>query len=111
MTLAMVCLVLLGRRLTLQNEQSLTALLGVDQGVHLKRLLVRTVIVSLAFELAGAAVLAVRFWGAPGVGSAGRAVYAACSMPSARSAMPGLACFPTVWSNSGVIRSSWAPCP
>jgi len=90
----MVCLVLLGRRLTIQSEQSLTASLGVDQVVRLKRLLVRTVIVSLAFELAGASVLAVRFWGAPGVGSAGRAVYAGLFHAVSAFCNAGLSLFP-----------------
>lgn len=60
MTLAMVCLVLLGRRLSMQSELNLTASLGWEAASQLKRLLYRTIVFTIIAEGVGAMILTVR---------------------------------------------------
>ncbi len=74
MTLAILCLVLLGKRMSLQNERTLTTALGVEAAHQLKRLLVRTVLFTLAVEGAGALALAGRLAWRYGY-TQGRALY------------------------------------
>jgi len=61
MTLATVCLVLLGRRLSIQSELTLTASLGGEEVNQIKRLLYRTIVFAFAAEGVGALVLMTRF--------------------------------------------------
>lgn len=74
MTLAMVCLVLLGRRLSIQSELTLTASLGGEEANQLRRLLYRTIAFVFAAEFVGALVLMIRLIMRHGV-PAGRAFY------------------------------------
>jgi len=60
MTLATVCLVLLGRRLSIQSELTLTTSLGGEEAAQLKRLLYRTVVFTFAVEGISALVLMTR---------------------------------------------------
>jgi len=74
MTLAMVCLVLLGRRLSIQSELTLTASLGGEEANQLKRLLLRAVVFTFVVEGVGALVLMTRLVLGHGF-TAGRAFY------------------------------------
>jgi trk system potassium uptake protein TrkH len=74
MTLATACLVLLGRRLSIQNELTLTASLGREEADQLRRLLYRTIVFAFAAEGVGALILMTRLILGHGV-TAGRAFY------------------------------------
>ncbi|MFA5042646.1 MAG: potassium transporter TrkG [Kiritimatiellia bacterium] len=74
MTLATVCLVLLGRRLSIQSELTLTASLGGEEAHQLRRLLYRTIVFAFAAEGVGALVLMTRLILGHGL-PAGRAFY------------------------------------
>jgi len=74
MTLATACLVLLGRRLSIQSEKTLTASLGKEEANQLRWLLYRTLIFTFAAEIAGALVIMYRLVQAHGV-AAGQAFY------------------------------------
>ncbi|MBU1733973.1 MAG: Trk family potassium uptake protein, partial [Verrucomicrobia bacterium] len=74
MTLATVCLVLLGRRLSIQSELTLNASLGGEEANQLKRLLYRTIVFAFVAEGVGALVLMIRLILGHGV-TAGRAFY------------------------------------
>lgn len=74
MTLATACLVLLGRRLSIQSELTITASLGKDEANQLRRLLYRTFIFTFVVEGVGALILMARLIQGHGV-TAGRAFY------------------------------------
>lgn len=74
MTLATVCLVLLGRRLSIQSELTLTTSLGGEEANQLRRLLYRTIVFAFAAEGVGALVLMSRLILGHGA-TAGRAFY------------------------------------
>ena len=74
MTLATACLVLLGRRLSIQSELTLTASLGGEEANQFKRLLYRTIVFAFVAEGLGALVLMIRLSLGHGV-TAGRAFY------------------------------------
>jgi len=74
MTLATACLVLLGRRLSIQSELTLTASLGGEEANQFKRLLYRTIVFAFVAEGVGALVLMIRLIMGHGV-TAGRAFY------------------------------------
>ncbi|MDD5679264.1 MAG: potassium transporter TrkG [Kiritimatiellae bacterium] len=74
MTLATACLVLLGRRLSIQSELTLNASMGGEEADQLKRLLYRTVVFTLAAEGVGALVLMIRLGLGHGF-TVGRAFY------------------------------------
>lgn len=74
MTLATTCLVLLGRRLSIQSELTLTASLGGEEASQLRRLLYRTIVFAFVAESVGALVLMTRLVLGHGF-SAGRALY------------------------------------
>jgi len=74
MTLATACLVLLGRRLSIQSELTLTASLGGEEANQFRRLLYRTIVFAFVVEGMGALVLMIRLILGHGV-TAGRAFY------------------------------------
>lgn len=74
MTLAMFILILIGRRLSIQNEMVLNNALGVKEADEVKTLLWRTVIFTLILELAGTLIIAARLMLAHGF-AMGRALY------------------------------------
>ncbi len=74
MTLATLCLVLLGRRMSLASELSLTTALGKEEAHQLRRLLTRTVLFTIAAEGIGALILAARLAAVHGY-APGRALY------------------------------------
>ncbi len=74
MTLATVCLVLLGRRLSFQSEMTLAASLGGEEADKLKRLLYRTILFTFVAEGLGALVIILRLILGHGV-AAWRAIY------------------------------------
>jgi len=62
MTLATVLLVVVGRRLSIQSELTLTASLGIDESNELKAMLQRTIAFTLVMEFLGALILTFRFY-------------------------------------------------
>ncbi|MBI2438863.1 MAG: Trk family potassium uptake protein [Lentisphaerae bacterium] len=74
MTLATTCLVLLGRRLSIQSERTLTSALGREEANQLKRLLYRTIVFAFVAEGLGALILMSRLVIGHGF-TAGRAFY------------------------------------
>lgn len=74
MTMATACLVLLGRRLSIQSELTLTASLGGEEASQFRRLLYRTIVFAFVAEGVGALVLMIRLILGHGV-TAGRAFY------------------------------------
>lgn len=74
MTLALTCLVLLGRRLSIQSERTLSSALGSEAAYQLKRLLYRVVVFTFVIEGLGALLLMSRLMLQSGF-TAGRAFY------------------------------------
>lgn len=93
MTLATVCLVLLGRRLSIQSELTLTTSLGGEEANQLRRLLYRTVVFTLAVEGMGALLLMTRLVLGYGF-TAGRALYQGIFHAVSAYCNAGLSLFP-----------------
>ncbi|MFH1475918.1 MAG: potassium transporter TrkG [Verrucomicrobiota bacterium] len=93
MTLATVCLVLLGRRLSIQSELTLTASLGGEEASQLRRLLYRTVVFAFAVESVGALVLMTRLIRAHGF-TTGQAFYQGIFHSVSAYCNAGLSLFP-----------------